>query len=222
MMTIKIMVWIMLAVLVVGVMYVIFVALTDGRYFGKRLMNRIYDLIGPGIFSAQSEAERWQALAQHIQLRGDEKILDVGTATGDLPLTIAGMPEFCGEVMGIDRSATMIAVARKKAEEYGIGDRVRFEIVDVRSGLDNEMHEFDVIICLGLLETLSEAEDVLAGFVNGLKSSGVLVLSLYRGWAAVSVALSYDWYAAHLTKFSFQKLEVFPCRGNHDVVIARR
>jgi ubiquinone/menaquinone biosynthesis C-methylase UbiE len=222
MITISIIAWVVGAVLVVGAIYVIFVALTDGRYFGKWLMNRIYDLIGPSIFSAQSEAERWQELAKNINLQGDEKILDVGTAAGDLPLTIVAMAEFRGEVIGIDRSVTMIAAARQKANERGIRDRVSFEIVDVRSGLDYEENEFDVIICLGMLETLPEAEKVLEEFTTVLKSRGVLVLSLYRGWAAVSVALSYEWYEEHLTSLGFQELEVFPCRENQDVVIARR
>lgn len=203
-------------------MYVIVVALTDGRYFGKWLMNRIYDFIGPSIFSAQSEAERWQKLAKNIKLLGDEKILDVGTAVGDLPLTIAGMTDFQGEVIGIDRSEQMIAVAKAKAIESGISKKVKFEVVDVQAGLDYEKGEFDVIICMGLLETLPNAEKILEEFSKILKPNGALVLSLYRGWAAASMALSYDWYDRKLTALGFQELEISPCRRNQDVVIAKR
>ena len=70
----------------VGIVVVLFmlVLLTDGRYFGKRLMHWIYDRTGPALFSGLDESERWEALAAQITLSGHERILDVGTATGAL------------------------------------------------------------------------------------------------------------------------------------------
>jgi 2-polyprenyl-3-methyl-5-hydroxy-6-metoxy-1,4-benzoquinol methylase len=116
----------------------------------------------------------------------------------------------------------MIAVASQKANKHGLQKKVKFEVVNVQSGLVYEKHEFDVIICLGLLETLPEAAKLLKDFTRVLKSNGVIVLSLYRGWAAASVALSYDWYEEHLTALGFREMGVFPCRRNQDVVIAHR
>lgn len=204
-----------------GLLTLLFVLLTDGRYFGKRLMYWVYDRFGPAIFSAHSEAERWRSLARSVGLQGGERILDVGTAAGDLPLSIASMPDFRGQVVGIDWSPRMIDVARKKAQQQGLEDRARFEAVDVREGLPFAAGEFDVLICFGLLETLPEPAGVLKELKRVLKEDGVMVLSLYRGRAARSVALSLKWYKEHLNTLGLDELKTVPCRGHHEAVIAR-
>ena len=68
--------------------------------------------------------------------------------------------------------------------------RARFKVVDVRTGLPFDAEAFDVVFCLGLLETLPEAERVLAELRRVLRENGVLALSVYRGWTAGSAALS--------------------------------
>ena len=201
--------------------YVLLAILTDGRYFGKWLMHWVYDRIGPSIFKARSESGQWLELVEGLELRGDEMILDVGTANGDLPLTIATVPGFHGQVTGVDWSKQMMAVARKEALERSIADRVNFQVADVRDGLPFDESKFDVIFCLGLLETLPQPEQILKEFKRVLTADGVMVLSLYKGWSATSVALSYDWYERHLTALGFQELRIAPCRRSQDVVIAR-
>ncbi len=214
--------WIILIGLVgAGLLALLFVLLTDGRYFGKRLMYWVYDRLGPAVFSAHSEAERWRSLVRSIGLQGDEHILDVGTAAGDLPLSIASTPDFRGQVVGVDWSPRMIGVAREKARQHGLEDRARFEAVDVRAGLPFAAGEFDVLVCLGLLETLPEPAGVLKELKRVLKEDGVMVLSLYRGRAARSVALSLEWYKEHLGILGLDELKTVPCRGHHDAVIAR-
>ena len=98
-------------------LYLLIAIFTDGRYFGKWLIHWIYDSIGPGIFKIRSDATRWQRLFKELRLRGDERILDVGTAIGDLPLTIATFRSFHGKITGIDWSKPMISTARKRAAE---------------------------------------------------------------------------------------------------------
>ena len=84
-----------------------------------------------------------------------------------------------------------------------------------------ENDNFDVIFCLGLLETLSQARKVLAEFKRVLKPEGTLVLSLYRGWASLGASLSYDWYKLNLFELGAKNLRIVPCRQNQDVVIAQ-
>ncbi|RME43692.1 MAG: class I SAM-dependent methyltransferase [Chloroflexi bacterium] len=215
------MIWLLVGTLAIAGLAVLFVMLTDGRYFGKRLTRWVYDRLGPAIFSAQSEAERWQRLARMLQLRGDESILDVGTAVGDLPLTIATMPGFHGRVVGIDWSPRMMAAAQAEAARRGLSDRVTFQVADVREPLPFEAGEFDVVVCLGLLETLPRPGRVLRELNRVLKPRGALVLSLYRGWSAWHTALSLEWYQEHLAELGLGNLQVGPCRRNQDVVIAR-
>ena len=214
--------WIILLGLGVAVfLAVLFVLVTDGRYFGKRLTYWVYNSVGPAVFSARSETEQWLALLRSIGLHGDESILDVGTATGGLPLSIASMPDFQGRVVGVDWSPKMMEAARREARRRGVEGRARFEAVDVRKGLPFAAGEFDVVFCLGLLETLPGPERVLEELRRVLKPDGVMVLSLYRGWTARSAALSLEWYKQHLDMLGLDELKVLPCRGHHDAVVAR-
>jgi ubiquinone/menaquinone biosynthesis C-methylase UbiE len=216
------MVWgVPVGLLVAGLMIVLFILLTDGRYFGKRLMYWVYDRVGPAVFSARSEGEHWRSLVESMGLQGSESVLDVGTAAGDLPLSIASLSGFQGRIVGVDWSPRMIERALDEASHRGLGDRVRFEVVDVREGLPFGAGEFDAIVCLGLLETLPKPEKILEELRRVLKEGGVMALSLYQGWASKSVALGLGWYKSHLGPLGVGKIEVVPCRGHHDVVIAR-
>jgi ubiquinone/menaquinone biosynthesis C-methylase UbiE len=214
--------WIVFAVLGAGgIALFLVVILTDGRYFGKGLMRWIYDRLGPSVFGTRSESERWQSLVETLQLRGDERILDVGTALGDLPLTIASVPGFGGEVVGIDWSPRMIARAQNEAKRRKLDGRARFEVVDVRKGLAFGDDEFDVVFCLGLLETLPRPNQMLGELKRVLRTDGAVVLSLYRKRAAKRVALSLAWYEKHLYALGLDDLAIVPCRRHHDVIIAR-
>jgi ubiquinone/menaquinone biosynthesis C-methylase UbiE len=198
-----------------------FVLVTDGRYFGKGLTHWIYDRLGPSIFGLRSETDRWRALVDRLSLRGDERVLDVGTAIGDLALSFAAMPEFRGHVLGIDWSPRMIAVATEAANRRGLEGKVRFEVVDVREGVPFEEDSCDLVFCLGLLETLPQPESLLAELRRLLAPGGRMVLSLYRGWASAGASLSLGWYRRHLVALGLGDLEVLPCRRNQDVVVAR-
>ena len=199
---------------------IIFVLLTDGRYFGKPLVRRIYDRFGASIFGSRSEAERWHALAKTLALRGDETVLDVGTAVGDLPLSIAARPGFRGRVTGVDWSPRMMDAAQKRARRQGAP--ACFAVADARRSLPFAGGQFDVVFCLGLLETLPQAENLLSELARVLKTEGTLVVSLYRGWAAWSAALGERWYRQHLPSPDRWEVHIAPCRRGQDVLIARR
>jgi ubiquinone/menaquinone biosynthesis C-methylase UbiE len=214
--------WVIAVVLGIAGLLLLFVVLTDGRYLGKGLMRWIYDRAGPALFGAQSEAERWRRLAEKLKLRGDERILDVGTAVGDLPLTLASMPGFRGQAVGADWSHRMALTAAAEAEHRGLERRVTFQVVDIREGLPFQDRGFDVVFCLGLLETLPQPERALRELRRVLAPNGTMVLSLYRqGWSSRIAALSLEWHEQHLSALGLEEVEVGPCRGNQDVVIAR-
>ncbi len=199
-----------------------FILLTDGRYFGKRLVYRVYDRLGPAIFGAAHEADRWHLLAEALHLRGHEAILDVGTAMGDLPLTLATWPDFRGRIVGLDWSPRMVAAARGVARRRQLADQVRFEVHDARQPLPYTEGRFDVVICLGLLETWSHPEHILAELVRVLRPEGQLVVSLYHGTPLQPATLSQAWYEAMLAPYGLSALQVFPLRHHHDALIARR
>lgn len=214
--------WIIFVILGLAGLIVLFILLTDGRYFGKRLMWWVYDRVGPLIFGAQSEGERWRTLVDALRLQGDESVLDVGTAVGDLPLTLAAMPGFQGQVVGVDWSQKMIQAATHEARRRGLQSQVNFRVADLRHGLPFTDGSFDVVFCLGLLETMPRPERALRELRRVLAPRGIMVLSLYRqGWSSRIVALSLQWYEECLAQLGLGNLHVAPCRSSHDVVIAR-
>ena len=199
----------------------LFIIFTDGRYFGKGIMYWVYDRLAPGMFGAQSEAARWQALAQTLNLRGDERVLDVGTAAGDLPLSLAARFEKL-HVTGVDWSPGMIVAAQREAQRRGLSQRAHFQVADLRQGLPFETAAFDAIFCLGLVETLPGPERNLAELARLLAPDGVLVLSLYTGLASRTVAISLERYRQMLAPLGLGDLQTASCRANQDVLGARR
>lgn len=214
--------WIGIILFGIAGLVILFVLITDGRYFGKGLMLFVYDHVGPTIFGAHSESSTWHQLIDRLELRGDERVLDVGTVVGDLPLTLASMPGFRGRVVGVDWSQRMIATANKEAKLRGLERRVTFQLADLRHGLPYDDREFDVVICLGLIETLPSPERTLRELRPVLIPDGIMVLSLYsRGlWSKVS-PLSLEWYKQHLSALGLETVETTRCRRSQDVVIAR-
>ena len=201
----------------------LFTLMTDGRYFGKQLMYWVYDRIGPAAFGSRSEADDWQNLLANLHLRGDEKVLDVGTAVGDLPLTIAAQDDFHGHATGIDWSPRMTEAAQAEAQKRDLSGRVDFQVVDVRQHLPFEDGTFEVVFCFGLLETLPNPQALLQEFGRIIQPNGILVVSLYKGWSSWSAALDLKWYQIHLADLGhpLREIQTLPFRNSQDVVVAR-
>jgi ubiquinone/menaquinone biosynthesis C-methylase UbiE len=204
------------------VLALLFVLITDGRYFGKPVTRWIYNRIGPAMFSTFSELTLWRDLVDRIGLRGDEIMLDVGTAVGDLPLSLAARPRFQGYICGVDWSPRMITAAQNEAKRRKLDGCTSFQVVDLRDGLPFESSHFDVVFCFGLLEAWPHPETMLAELARVLKPQGKLVVSLYRGRASKLASLSLGWYRDHLTPLGFAEIVDMPLRRSHDVVVAQQ
>lgn len=83
-------------------------------------------------------------LADLLDLRGDERVLDVATGTGHAALELAArLPR--GRAMGVDFSAGMLAQARRKAAARGVAN-VEFAEMDMLD-LRFEGQPFDAALC---------------------------------------------------------------------------
>jgi GrpB-like predicted nucleotidyltransferase (UPF0157 family)/SAM-dependent methyltransferase len=110
-----------------------------------------------------------------VDLAGDvegRRVLDVGCAAGHLSALLAGRG---ADVLGVDASAGMIAVARRK-----FGAVARFEVADVTRPLSAASGSFDVITASLVLHYLEDWEPALAEFRRVLKPGGVLVFSVHH------------------------------------------
>lgn len=72
------------------------------------------------------------------------KIIDVGTGPGYLPFEIAKRSQSL-EIIGIDISSKMVEIANKNAENFGLSERVKFQIGDV-ANLPFEDKSFEFVV----------------------------------------------------------------------------
>ncbi|WP_440142595.1 class I SAM-dependent methyltransferase [Bosea sp. (in: a-proteobacteria)] len=85
-------------------------------------------------------------LAAKLRLAPGQRVLDIGCGWGGLALTLAQLEDV--EVLGITLSREQLDVARRRANDAGLADRVRFELIDFR---DVE-GPFDRIVSVGMFE----------------------------------------------------------------------
>src|SRR5437868_7737359 len=78
----------------------------------------------------QAQADKKAHIAAKLYLKPGQRVLDIGCGWGGMALylhKVAGV-----DVLGITLSKEQLAVARQRAEEAGVADRVRFELCDYR------------------------------------------------------------------------------------------
>lgn len=85
-------------------------------------------------------------IAAKLHLRPGQKVLDIGCGWGGMALYLNRM--FDVDVTGITLSTEQLAVARRRAAEAGVSDRVRFELIDYRALRGS----FDRIVSVGMFE----------------------------------------------------------------------
>lgn len=153
--------------------------LTSAGSLNQRLLFRLYERLGQRLYATPD----WEPLLAQLTLHGGEHLLDIGTASGSLPLSLA--QRFDVQVSGIDWSPQMIEMAQQQAADSGVSARVSFEVVDVRDGLPFADASMDGVICLGVVETLADPTALIAEIDRVLKPEGWLLLSLYgQRWGA--------------------------------------
>jgi demethylmenaquinone methyltransferase/2-methoxy-6-polyprenyl-1,4-benzoquinol methylase len=107
----------------------------------------------------------------------DARVLDIGAGTGGVTLACA---QRGAHVVGIDRNAGMLEIARKKAEQSGIAERMEFIELGALEIEDRfEPESFDAVVsCLVFSELLPEERGyVCATVASRLKAGGRFVLA---------------------------------------------
>ena len=109
-----------------------------------------------------------------IDLKGSERVLDVGCGDGNITVEIAALVPH-GEVVGVDSSHDMIAFA---SSHFSPSDRpnLRFEVADARRLPFRE--EFDLIVSFNALHWVPEQDAALRSIRAAMKSDGLAQLRL--------------------------------------------
>jgi trans-aconitate 2-methyltransferase len=114
---------------------------------------------------ASTHQKEWgERLIAELDLRGDERVLDLGCGDGVLTARLAGLlPR--GEVVGIDASQGMIEAALPKAQA-----NLSFRLLDINTLDFNK--EFDVIFSNATLHWVIDHEALLAKVRRALRPGG--------------------------------------------------
>ncbi|MFC0283962.1 class I SAM-dependent methyltransferase [Camelimonas abortus] len=95
---------------------------------------------------ALAQAQKKRHLAAKLLLEPGQKVLDIGCGWGGLALYLSRAADV--SVEGITLSDEQLVVARERAQESGLADKVRFRHCDYR----NERGRYDRIVSVGMFE----------------------------------------------------------------------
>ena len=143
------------------------------------------------------EMSRGAALLAMADLPVNASVLDVGTGTGVVPLTLADKIGAQGKLVGIDLSDAMLVVARQKALLKGLQGQTEFLRMDAEN-LDFPDKHFDAVFSLYALHHFPDPGKALAEIFRVLKPGGSVVVAV----GSAPVLLSLNGIRAVLRKFS--------------------
>lgn len=141
-----------------------------------------YDLI----YGEKDYAGECDLIERLFQIYGDHtihSILDLGCGTGGHAHLLAGRGY---KVVGVDRSESMLAYARKKASAFSDDFRVQFRQGDVR-GVDLDQRFDAVLMMFAVLGYQNGNEDVLAALKTARRHLAVGGLFLFDVWYGPAV-----------------------------------
>jgi cyclopropane-fatty-acyl-phospholipid synthase len=121
----------------------------------------------------EAQEAKLELVCTKLGLREGERVLDVGCGWGSFALQAA--TRHGARVVGITLSEPQAELARRRAVEAGVGDRVEIRVADYR-----ELHDerFDAISSIGMVEHVGEERiDLYARQLAGLLVPGGRLLN---------------------------------------------
>ncbi|MFQ5612830.1 MAG: class I SAM-dependent methyltransferase [Anaerolineae bacterium] len=202
--------------------------LTEGAYLGPRVVILLYDLTAHRynrLKEYDADEEDYflgRPLAQALGEHPAPWVLDVATGTGRLPLTLLRQTGFEGQIVALDRSARMLAIARQDLAEHA--GRCRFLVADAEA-LPFADQCFSAVSCLEALEFLAHPQRGLRELIRVLQGRGWLLATNRIGWEAYLMpgkTWARDEVMASLSQLPLAEIAVRPWQVIYDIIWARK
>jgi len=119
-----------------------------------------------------AQADKKAHIAAKLDLKPGQKVLDIGCGWGGTALYLNRVADV--DVLGVTLSEQQLKVARQRAADAGVSDRVEFELIDYRSLTGR----FDRIVSIGMFEHVGAAhfDEFFATCRALLADDGVMLL----------------------------------------------
>jgi SAM-dependent methyltransferase len=111
------------------------------------------------------------AYVDKMAIDSNAVLVEIGCGTGVVTRALAGREGFAGRVIGIEQSPVLIDVARRLADEQGVGERIEFRVGDVHS-LDVPDASVDAVIAHTTMSHVTEPLTVLTEAARVLREGG--------------------------------------------------
>ncbi len=114
-------------------------------------------------------------IAAKLALTDGQSVLDIGCGWGGMAIFLAR--HFDVHVTGITLSEEQLALAKKRALDAGVAEKVAFELIDYRD-LAAQGRQFDRIVSVGMFEHVGrpQFETFFRACTNLLNSDGVMLI----------------------------------------------
>jgi len=150
------------------------IIITEGVYLGQNLVTYLYDQVAYkyDAIKEYGPADEYYflsvPLAQAVGYDFEGIILDVAAGTGRVANALAQLPEFQGQVIGLDHSAKMLAVARQKMPDLPLVQANAMRLPFASNAVE-------VVTCLEALEFLPRPATGVAEMARVLAPGGILL-----------------------------------------------
>lgn len=224
-----------IAGIIVGLILYWQLIIAEGSYLGSKIVTFLYDITAERynrIKAFEDEFEDWaigEPLANRLHNQPDAMVLDVATGTGRIPLNLLRQPDYQGRIIGLDRAARMLMIARRDTASQA--HRVSFIQADA-SALPFADSSFPAVTCIEALEFLpkpqaglQELTRVLASATPNQPQQGWLLTSRRIGWEAWLMpgkTWSREALETMLKKLSLQYIEILPWQDIYNIVWAQK
>jgi phosphoethanolamine N-methyltransferase len=134
-----------------------------------------YELIYGSDFISPGGHRLAKQFAQKLNLRPDDKVLDVGSGLGGCACMMA--QEFEANVDGLDLSSSMVVEAAARCKQKGLSEKVRFFQKDCLKLEDADL--YDAVISRDVFLHIADKERLFSNLYRVLKPGGRMLFTDY-------------------------------------------